>query len=233
MEPVLFYGVPLGSSFGSIVALEWLGQPYRLCRINMPGDMQNKFYDRFNPARETPVMLLEDGTPLSESVAILHNLAARDLEKKLGFAQGTRDFDLLNQRLNFLNTDFYNAFAPLWYSYEHELDSDAKAALGAMGRNQVAKAHAVLETLLKDREWIMGGRRTIADAYLSGIARWAGFHKAVDTSAYPRIQRLVGKLEKDPAVIFAHAIEEEKDAKSAGGFKGHVTLQSLAARLAA
>ena len=38
MEPVLFYGVPQGCSFGSIVALEWLNQPYRLCRINMPAD---------------------------------------------------------------------------------------------------------------------------------------------------------------------------------------------------
>ncbi|MCR7705994.1 glutathione S-transferase, partial [Pseudomonas aeruginosa] len=35
MEPVLFYGVPHGCSFGSIVALEWLGRPYRLCRIEM------------------------------------------------------------------------------------------------------------------------------------------------------------------------------------------------------
>ena len=36
MEPVLFYGVPSGCSFGSIVALEWLGIPYKLCRIDMP-----------------------------------------------------------------------------------------------------------------------------------------------------------------------------------------------------
>jgi glutathione S-transferase len=35
MQRVLFYGVPQGSSFGSIVALEWLGQPYQLCRIEM------------------------------------------------------------------------------------------------------------------------------------------------------------------------------------------------------
>jgi glutathione S-transferase len=35
MQPVLFYGVPQGSSFGSIVALEWLEQPYQLCRIEM------------------------------------------------------------------------------------------------------------------------------------------------------------------------------------------------------
>ena len=35
MEPVLFYGVPGGCSLASIIALEWLGQPYKLCRIEM------------------------------------------------------------------------------------------------------------------------------------------------------------------------------------------------------
>ena len=33
--PILYYGVPSGCSFGSIVALEWLGQPYALSRIEM------------------------------------------------------------------------------------------------------------------------------------------------------------------------------------------------------
>ncbi|NNB97216.1 hypothetical protein HI113_25245 [Corallococcus exiguus] len=37
--PTLVYGVPSGCSFGSIVALEWLGQPYQLCRIAMPEDV--------------------------------------------------------------------------------------------------------------------------------------------------------------------------------------------------
>ena len=42
MTPILFYGVPSGCSFGSIVALEWLRQPYHLCRIDMPGQVQLK-----------------------------------------------------------------------------------------------------------------------------------------------------------------------------------------------
>ena len=66
MEPVLFYGVPKGCSFGSIVALEWLGQPYRLCRIDMLRDMQGDLYARFNRMRKTPVLLLENGKVLGE-----------------------------------------------------------------------------------------------------------------------------------------------------------------------
>ncbi len=60
MEPVLFYGVPHGCSFGSIVALEWLYRPYRLCRIEMPLETGERTYVRLNPARQTPTLLLED-----------------------------------------------------------------------------------------------------------------------------------------------------------------------------
>ena len=37
MEPILVYGFPAGSSMGLVAALEWLGKPYRLCRVDMLG----------------------------------------------------------------------------------------------------------------------------------------------------------------------------------------------------
>lgn len=53
----------------------------------------------------------------------------------------------------------------------------------------------------------------------------------MDQRDYPRLYRHVQKLEADPAVVFAHAIEDEKPATSAGGFKGHVSLAELKSRL--
>ena len=139
MEPVLFYGVPQGCSFGSIVALEWLNQPYRLCRINMPADMQTDLYARINPVRETPALLLENGTVLTESAAILQNLAARGVAQGLGFTQGTVEFDRLNQRLAFLNTTFFSAFAPLWHAYEMEENPPVQTMLRDLGRNRARR----------------------------------------------------------------------------------------------
>lgn len=40
MEPILLYGFPAGSSMGLVAALEWLGQPYKLCRVDMLGEMR-------------------------------------------------------------------------------------------------------------------------------------------------------------------------------------------------
>lgn len=233
MEPVLFYGVPQGCSFGSIVALEWLAQPYRLCRIVMPDDMQGPLYARINPVRETPALLTADGRTLSESAAILQHLVARDPQQRLGYKPGTAGADRLNQTMSYLTTTFFAAFSPLWTAYEMPADPPVQAMLRQLGRVQVAKAHAQLDSLLGSKDWLLGDRRSIADAYFIGLARWADYHKAIDRSDFPNLARHVRKLEADPAVLFAHAIEAEGTAVSSGGFRGHVTLAELEPRLAA
>lgn len=233
MEPILFYGVPQGCSFGSIVALEWLGEPYRLARVDMPDDLENDLYARLNPVRETPILITANGAALSESTAILNHVAARGIDKGLGFKQGAPAFDQLNQMIAFLNTSFFSAFTPLWTAYEGSFADGEREFLRALGRRAVAKAHAQLETLLESREWLLGARRTVADAYFAGIARWAEYHKAIDPRAYPRVHALTRRLAEDPAVKFAQAIEEERPAVSSGGFLGHVTIADAAARLAA
>lgn len=231
MEPVLFYGVPKGCSFGSIVALEWLGQPYRLCRIDMMA--RPELYAQVNPLRETPALLLETGAVLTQSVAILQNIAARDLRLGLGAAQGTAEFDRFNQALAYLATSFFASFGPYWTSYKMEGEPAEREMLRALGRQQVNKAHAALDAMLGDREWLAGETRTVADAYFIGVARWAAYHQAVDPADYPNLARHIAKLEADPAVIFAHAVEDERPAVSAGGFLGHVRLEDLVPRLAA
>lgn len=232
MQPVLFYGVPQGSSFGSIVALEWLGQPYQLCRIEMLQQPWDKLYADINPLYLTPALLLENGQTLTESLAVLLHLAYEGLEQGLGFRQGTREFDRLNQMLAYLNTDFYSAFNPLWMVYEMpELEESDRELLRTIGRAEVAKNCAYLDTLLTDREWLLGGKkRTLADAYLTGIGRWVEYHQLFDLQQmYPNLHRYLQKLKSDSAVMFAEAIENEQAAKTTGKFMGHVTLEELRA----
>lgn len=232
MEPILFYGVPEGCSFGTIVALEWLGQPYRLCRIEMPGVVSGEAYRRLNSVGETPSLMTEDGAVLSESMAILNHLGARGLESGLAFPQGSPEFDRLNQMLAFLNTSFFNAFTPLWHVVEHESEGAERQVLLDYGRDKVERAHADLEAMLDGHDWLLGTRRSLADAYFAGIARWADFHQAIDRQAYPTLDRLRRRLESDPGVRFAQAIEHGEAATSGGGFLGHVSLEEVLAQAA-
>ncbi|PSJ62621.1 glutathione S-transferase family protein [Kumtagia ephedrae] len=233
MEPILFYGIPSGCSFGSIVALEWLGIPYRLSRIEMPETVQSGRYRRINPVGETPTLMTADGRLISESMAILNHLAPHGVGKGLAFAQGTPGFDRLNQMIAYLNTSLFNGFSPLWYALEHELEGGEKKALRSYGAANLHKVHADLERMLGASDWLLGESRTLADAYFAGIARWTKYHDVIDRKDYPGLQRLFERLEADPAVRFAHAIERGEEARGAGGFRGHVGLDEALERLGA
>ncbi len=235
MEPVLFYGVPHGCSFGSIVALEWLGRPYRLCRIDMLSKPEGEAFARVNPLGETPALLLEDGRALTESFAIMHNVGARDLERKLDFAQGTPEFDRLNSVLAYLHTTFHSAFSPAWSAYKLAENDPNRELLRALARDKAAASYAHLQDMLDGREWLPGGaEKSLADAYFIGIARWGEDLGLFELAReYPRLHRHMQKLEADPGVIFAHAIEDGNPATSSGGFRDHITLDELNPRLAA
>ncbi|MBT2745562.1 MULTISPECIES: glutathione S-transferase family protein [unclassified Lysobacter] len=224
MSPILYYGVPSGCSFGSIVALEWSGLPYRLARVEMPEMIHTAAYRAINPVGETPALLTESGDALVESMAILNHIGANAVASGIAYRQGTREFDELNRMLAFLNTTFFNSFASLWHVLEHEVDEATKAALTEYGRGRVVRAHEELERMLGERPWLLGEHRTLADAYFVGIARWTKYHEVVDRRDYPNLQRLYDKLQADPAVVFAHAIEQQQPARSSGGFLGEVAL---------
>jgi glutathione S-transferase len=223
MDPILFYGVPAGCSFGSIVALEWSGRPYRLCRIEMPRTVGSAAYRRLNPLGETPTFIAESGDVFSQSLAILQHIARSSADPRMGPRLGAAGFDRLVEMLAFLHTSFFSAFSPLWQAFEGA-ETGEKDVLRAVGGRKVRKAYDQLAALLDGRKWLVGDGPTMADAYFTGIARWNDFHKVFGRGEHPALTALQSRLEEDPAVQFAMAIEHEREARSAGGFHGHVGL---------
>ena len=226
MEPLLFYGVPSGCSLASIIALEWLGQPYRLCRIEMLQHPWPQAYARVNPRMKTPALLLDADTGLSESAAILQHIAARGIDTGLGFRQGTVEFDRLLEMLSYLTTDFFSSFAPLWKAYETAGLGDAeKRRMFDEGKAAVTAEFRHVESMLEGRSWLLGGEAPgVADAYLFAVARWADYHRLFDADhSFPSIARHQARLRQMPAVRFALAIEAGEEARSAS-FKGHVPI---------
>lgn len=227
MIPILFYGVEHASSFGSIVALEWLAEPYRLCRIKLPEQSQSAAFKSINPVGEVPTLVTDTGDVLTESVAILTHISGRGLDKNLGYQQGTAAFDRFIQVLAFLSSRYFSAYNPLWYGLEFA-DAAEKQSLRDEGRALAVMAHVKLEALLGDREWLMGDRMSLAEPYLAGIARWNEVHDILNLSDYPRIARLLEKSLQDPALAFARAIEEGDAPKGIGAFQGHIALDRVA-----
>ena len=231
MEPILVYGFPLGSSMGLVAAFEWLGQPYRLCRVDMLADMKTEAYARLNDRRETPVLITGDGRVLTETLAIARWLEVRDVDRRISFDLAAPQADRMHQLMGFLNTGFTGAFSPLWAALEMEhADPAYRETLRDYGRKAVADRHARLEAMIGETAFLAGERPTLADAVLIGVARWAEFHETVDPAAHPRLAALRRRIEADPAVRFAQAIENGEAPPGSGALLGQVPLAEVIAR---
>lgn len=228
MEPTLLYGFPLGSSMGLVASLEWLGQPYRLSRVDMLSEMKTPDYLRLNPRGETPVLLTGDGRVVTETMAITAWIEARDRERRVSFDPGTAQADRMHQLIGFINTGFTAAFTPYWVALEMEDGSpEYKAALRKFGHGLVNDRHARMEELIGDTPYLLGDRPTVADGVFIGVARWGAFHQAVQTGDYPKTQALIARLMADPAVAFAQAREEGETPAGSGALLGEVPLAQI------
>jgi glutathione S-transferase len=233
MEPILVYGHPVGSSMGLVAAFEWLGQPYRLARVKMPDDMLSQDYARLNDRQETPVLITDEGRVLTETMAITRWLEHRDTERRISFAPGSTESARMHQLIGFLNTGFTGAFTPYFVAMElAPPDPPYQAALRRFGREQVNNRHRKLEAMIGNTGYLVGDRPTLADAVFVGVARWAGFLEAIDDNDYPRTTALRQRLEGEPAVRFALAIEDGATDVKSSAFRGHIPLGELLAHTA-
>lgn len=229
--PILLYGHPAGSSMGLVAALEWLRQPYRLCRVDMLGAMREPPYARVNARHETPVLITDEGRPLTETMAIAGWLEARDEARRISFAPRTREADRMHQLMAFLNTGFTGAFSPLWTALEMQTPDPAfQSALRRYGRDAVVERHDKLEAMIGNSPFLVGERPTLADGVLIGVARWLDLHEVAPRARWPRLDALRSRLEADPAVRFALAIENGELPAGSGAMLGQVPLAEVLER---
>ena len=234
MEPILVYGFPAGSSMGLVAALEWLGQPYRLCRVDMLGDMREPSYARINARHETPAFITEDGRTLTETMAIAAWIEARDAQRRVSFAPLSVEADRMHQLMGFINSGFTGAFSPLWAALEMETPDPAlQQTLRQWGRERVIERHDKLEAMIGDTPFLVGNRPSLADGVLIGIARWLDYHQVAEPKRWPKLDAVRRRIEAEPAVIFATAIENGDMPAGSGAMLGQVPLAEVIDRFGA
>jgi glutathione S-transferase len=228
LEPILVYGFPLGSSMGLVASLEWLGKPYRLCRVDMLGEMREASYARLNARHETPAMITDDGRVLTETMAIAAWLAERDEERRISFDPRSPEADRMRQLMAFLNTGFTGAFSPLWVALEMSPpEPEFQEVLRRYGRQAVIDRHDKLEAMLGDTPFLVGDRPTLADGVLIGVSRWLEFHEVADVGRWPKLAALRARIDADQAIAYAVALENGERPAGSGACVGHVPLAEV------
>lgn len=219
---------------GLVAALEWMGRPYGLCRVDMFGEMREPSYKRINPRVETPALITDKGHVLTETMAIAAWLEARDTDRRISFNPLSREADRMHQLMAFINSGFTGAFSPLWAAMEMQPPNPAmQSALKEWGAEGVLERHDRLEEMIGDTRFLIADNPTLADGVLIGVARWLDFHQVANKERWPKLAALRGRIEAEPAVLYASSLESGQLLPSNGACRGHVDLAEVIDRFGA
>jgi glutathione S-transferase len=139
-----------------------------------------------------PLLELDDGARLSEGPAILQWIADQVPDKQLAPVATSLDRYRLQEWLNFISTEIHKQFSPL---FNPAMPEQAKALF----RHKVLDRLAHVDHHLADREYLLGSRFSVADAYLYTVARWTA-PLSLDISELAHLGAFMGRMAARPGV---------------------------------
>lgn len=196
----LFYK-PGACSLASHITLRESGKDFTLNGVDLMQKRLENGDDFFavNPKGQVPALLLEDGTLLTEGVAIMQYLADSVADRQLLAPAGTIARYKTIEWMNYIATELHKGFTPL---FRPDTPEEYKPIVRALLEKKLQYVNASL----KEDQWICGQRFTIADAYLFTVLRWARAVK-LNMEGLSHIEAYMSRMAERPAV--AAALEAE------------------------
>lgn len=194
------YFAPMACSLATRITAYEAGAPVEFTQVDNRRKKVADGSDFFavNPMGQVPALRLDDGSILTENMAVLPYVADRFPSSGLMPAAGD-ERARAQQWLGFITTELHKAlFVPL-------LDRQAPDAMKAYVRDKAGLRLGVLQRHLDGREFVLD-RFTVIDAYLTTVLNWAPY-AGVDLAAWPAVQAYHQRMLKRPAV--ARAVGEE------------------------
>ncbi len=181
-------------------ALEEAGVDYRAIEVHLDrlDDPVAIKVRELNPMAMTPVLVLEDGTVLTQNAATLAYIADLVPEKKLLPARDTIERVQAEGWLSFVASDLHPTLIEYIYKALPTAEDD-KQKTKALYDNRVARRLKVLEGRLADREHILGDQYSVIDGYALIVLNWS-VPAQVSLDPYPNIRAYMERLEARPAI---------------------------------
>lgn len=199
----LFY-MPGACSLSDHIALEWAGADYQLEKVARDRLKSPEFL-AVNPCGAVPALEVEPGWVLTENVAILQLIAARHPDAKLAGGNERERLEVLRWTAN-LASDVHKAFLPLFAPQRFVEGEEATEMLKRKAAENVRAQLARVNEALAGRRFLVGDARSVADAYLYVILRWADGMQ-LGLADFPELARFKAAMDQDPAVRRALAAE--------------------------
>ncbi|NYS26299.1 glutathione S-transferase family protein [Rhodobacteraceae bacterium 2376] len=171
--------------------LEELGQGYE----HVPAAPRSEGVVSFNPAGKVPV-LIEDGTPITDSTAIIQYLA--DKHGGFTYAAGTLDRARQDSMTQFLLDEFDSA---LWMAARHSFvlpEELRQTAIKESLKWEFTRSQKTLVRRMGEGPFLMGQDLTVPDIILTHCGIWARIAKFPISE--PRLATYLESMLQRPAL---------------------------------
>lgn len=164
----------------------------------LAGETRKPAFLARNPNGRVPLLELDDGRCLPESCAILWYLSAGSfLEPPSGWARAEALSWMFFEQYSH---EPYIAVARFWFSYAPKEEFDEKRHLVPEWHAKGNAALAVMETRLRDREWLAGDHYSVADIALYAYTHCAN-EGGFELSRYPAVSAWLRRVTDQPNYI--------------------------------
>ncbi|XBS68047.1 glutathione transferase GstA [Acerihabitans sp. KWT182] len=197
----LFY-MPGASSLTAHIALREAGLDFTIEKVDSRTKKteHGEDYLAINPKGKVPALLLDDGTVLTEVVAIVQYLADQVPDRHLIPPAGTLSRYQAMEWLNYVASELHKGLSPL---FDKQLPPDYRQQT----EEQMEGKLLYLERELAGQDYLLGSRFSVADAYLFTMLTWAD-RLGFDLSYTPSVAQFYQRIKSRPTV--AAALQAER-----------------------
>jgi len=176
-----------------IVALE-CGLDFTQVNVDLQKKVteQGEDYWQINPKGQVPALQFDDGSILTEGVAIVQYLADLKPDRHLLAPTGSLTRYHTLEWLSFVSSELHKSFSPLFRP-------DTPEEYKTIARAQLEKKYQQVNEVLQDKQWLLGLRFTVADVYLFVVTRWAKAIK-LDLAGLDALDAWFNRVAERPAV---------------------------------
>jgi glutathione S-transferase len=167
----LYYS-PGACSMASHIGLEETGTPYETKPVALAkGEQRSEAYLKINPRGRVPALRVDDGTILTENVAILSYLAKRFPDARLLPADPLTEARCISTMAWFSN-NVHPSFTHINRPERFAEDAAAHATLKETGRKNFWANCQEIDGMLNGIDWTMGSQYTVSDPYALVFYGW-------------------------------------------------------------
>lgn len=189
----LYYAPGACSLSPHIVAME-AGIPLELVKVDIPNKKTEGGGDFWavNPRGYVPALEISAGEVLTEGPAIVQYLADQKPDSGLAPKNGTMERYRLQEKLNFVTSELHKSIGALF-------NPNVK---GEWLDNQMAyidKRLGALDKMLTGKQYLMGDKFSVADAYAFTVINWTRLKK-IDISKHANVVAYFARVGERPKV---------------------------------